>query len=1303
MGSQTVLPSFGEALPADVRFASLSWWLDLERRALVLKPEGHGVPGKVSVVVVYGHKHSGDLSGLVGEDMIWVTCKGTTRIRKVGNNCERLYKENGSLKPDEDLILFYKHNSNPIPPSATVQELDATAEVIVVLAEAVKKGATVKTEGPGGFSTIHSTLPAAPGPSFSSIASQSPRALDQALPSPTIKSDPFSMTPDTPAIASIPAYNGEACRSWAKEATLLVGQSGSDIKVKGEHASQEPLVEVAKAPPKQIRTIQLAALFKETSLDDLEGGVKEGIEIIKKLQQVVAPEPAAVQGDLKMWYQQLTNLKSQGSCHKTIIGVVGNTGAGKSSVINALLDEERLVPTNCMRACTAVVTEISFNYETEDPYRAAIEFIEVNDWERELRTLFGDLRDGGDMRSKDSEAGVALAKIKAVYPNITKDEILGTTPEALLAKSDKISAVLGTTREIHETNSLRFYKKLQKYVDSNEKTEKAIPGEKKPPKEMEYWPLIKVVKLYVKSNVLSTGAVVVDLPGTHDANAARAGVAEGYMKNCTGLWIVAPITRAVDDKTAHTLLGQTFRRQLLMDGGFASVSFICSKSDDISITEATLSLKLEEELEAENAELERLEEKMEELKNQKGQLAEGKKVYNSVIDDLTEQLETWDVLKDKVEEGEEVFEPKPAAKKEPEGSKKRKRGAGSKGKGKCKKTKADDDEMNDFIVVTEDDDSEIEEVNSDSEKENSQSLSHALGPPLTEGDIKNRIVELKERKKKTRQDLRDLTNQMSDVQDQFADVKAQHTKLRNKVATYCIQARNNYSTTAIKQDFAAGLQELDMEAAEKEDAVNFDPTKQVRDYEDVAKQLPVFCVSSRGYQKLCGRLKRDGDPPVFSNVEESGMPQLQSHCMKLTEKGREYGARKFINNLSLMVNSLSLWAVQTSNSGGFGVDDQMFHCLEQVLDDVVSDTANNMKGVLKDSLYGRFSLGVDDAAEQAVPTSQSWARPLYEGGMHWSTYKAVCRHNGCYSSMARGPLDFNSNLSDPLIKVIAADWERTFTRFLPPVVHGYLQHCVTGIEKFHLQIQDQARQTGKGLMQLGILERQLGMYEQQARMASEEAINQINTIQRDTNREFAPVVMNAMLPSYIWCVEERGPGSYMRMKTHMIEHVTENRRAMFEASTTRVRQLLEAMVRTVQRCLEESTDTIFQTVRRDYKLIGDNSGLGQQPKFLEEKKAMRNVLGRVENDFRELIGLERLEELDGLDELPQLEEEDLDPEEMERMVRQLGPLPSDPHPSYHRYDPPGMDYGGIYREAIYGDDDGQLDLDNPDNEDEEDT
>jgi len=78
--------------------------------------------------------------------------------------------------------------------------------------------------------------------------------------------------------------------------------------------------------------------------------------------------------------------------------------------------------------------------------------------------------------------------------------------------------------------------------------------------------LIKLVSIKTKAEALSTGAVIVDLPGVHDSNAARAAVAEGYMKNCTGLWIVAPINRAVNDKAAKSLLGDTFKRQLKYDG-----------------------------------------------------------------------------------------------------------------------------------------------------------------------------------------------------------------------------------------------------------------------------------------------------------------------------------------------------------------------------------------------------------------------------------------------------------------------------------------------------------------------------------------------------------------------------------------------------------------------------------------------------------------------------------------------------------------------------------------------------------------
>lgn len=44
--------------------------------------------------------------------------------------------------------------------------------------------------------------------------------------------------------------------------------------------------------------------------------------------------------------------------------------------------------------------------------------------------------------------------------------------------------------------------------------------------------------------------MLVDLPGVADANAARSSIAKDYMKKCDCIWIVAPITRAVDDKVA---------------------------------------------------------------------------------------------------------------------------------------------------------------------------------------------------------------------------------------------------------------------------------------------------------------------------------------------------------------------------------------------------------------------------------------------------------------------------------------------------------------------------------------------------------------------------------------------------------------------------------------------------------------------------------------------------------------------------------------------------------------------------------
>lgn len=118
--------------------------------------------------------------------------------------------------------------------------------------------------------------------------------------------------------------------------------------------------------------------------------------------------------------------------------------------------------------------------------------------------------------------------------------------------------------------------------DFRQQVEKFISQSDDAENELQYWPIVKLVRLKIPNcNVCSTGAVLVDLPGVRDSNAAREKVANEYLKDCQTVWVVASIHRAINDKTAKDLLGENFRQQLLMDGHYGNIAFICSKTDVI--------------------------------------------------------------------------------------------------------------------------------------------------------------------------------------------------------------------------------------------------------------------------------------------------------------------------------------------------------------------------------------------------------------------------------------------------------------------------------------------------------------------------------------------------------------------------------------------------------------------------------------------------------------------------------------------------------------------------------------------------
>jgi hypothetical protein len=237
---------------------------------------------------------------------------------------------------------------------------------------------------------------------------------------------------------------------------------------------------------------------------------------------------------------------------RVLIGFLGASGAGKSSLINALLEQEDLLPADDEKACTAVCVEIGYNpsEDIEEAFKAKVDRISEDDWRVELEKLFRDLSD--QAQNKDGENGepdlerdmrikAAFQKLKCVYPHIKtiKDLQSYTVPNLLIHPN--VKDILGKSRSINESTREGFAAKIKPFIDSSNSKEEGG-------KSFAQWPLVKLVQIRVKSPVLKDGIVLVDLPGSMDTNVARGAIAENYQRNLKVTCVVAPTQRAASDK-----------------------------------------------------------------------------------------------------------------------------------------------------------------------------------------------------------------------------------------------------------------------------------------------------------------------------------------------------------------------------------------------------------------------------------------------------------------------------------------------------------------------------------------------------------------------------------------------------------------------------------------------------------------------------------------------------------------------------------------------------------------------------------
>ncbi|KAF3213734.1 hypothetical protein TWF106_009393 [Orbilia oligospora] len=283
-----------------------------------------------------------------------------------------------------------------------------------------------------------------------------------------------------------------------------------------------------------------------------------------------------------------------GSGAKATIAFVGETGEGKSTLLNALLGCGGIAPTSGSSACTCVATE--FGGRTPDmhsKFYAIVEYISREDFEQEVQALRQEIQDKGgtidydedndldttmessDTRSQYTTDGsslqsydAAIDKLKALFPGFQERDLSGI--------SEKV-------RALYETEPLKSGKRViesnndSEFVDEVFKVVSAKNGSSG--NEPELWPLVKVVKIYLDSDVLRTGAVLVDLPGIQDSNAARTGIANEYLEKADRVIIVSRLSRALDRKPTANLAKAHFERQI-QSAGRKRITLVCTWLND---------------------------------------------------------------------------------------------------------------------------------------------------------------------------------------------------------------------------------------------------------------------------------------------------------------------------------------------------------------------------------------------------------------------------------------------------------------------------------------------------------------------------------------------------------------------------------------------------------------------------------------------------------------------------------------------------------------------------------------------------
>ncbi|TVY75935.1 hypothetical protein LSUE1_G004583, partial [Lachnellula suecica] len=300
--------------------------------------------------------------------------------------------------------------------------------------------------------------------------------------------------------------------------------------------------------------------------------------------------------DLKRLREDAIRLSTFQSTDTRTIAVLGDSGEGKSSLINALLHFPEIAKTGDIgAACTSVVTEYRQKTAAHtSPITIEVEYLSIVEIENLIKELLWNYRqlylpgveedstDPKDYARFQRESEQAWSALEAGFQHQKgfNKQLIGDMTDGGLEKATEKLIRWARDLDWPDGEASGLWKATADDAEECCEMTSVFMQDR-------FWPFTKIIRVYLDSQALITGVVPADLPGLQDTNLARVRATQTYLMKCDKIFIIAKIARAITDQSLKSSLYSILTRHAPVEweesgGKSLNIAVVCTKSEDIN-------------------------------------------------------------------------------------------------------------------------------------------------------------------------------------------------------------------------------------------------------------------------------------------------------------------------------------------------------------------------------------------------------------------------------------------------------------------------------------------------------------------------------------------------------------------------------------------------------------------------------------------------------------------------------------------------------------------------------------------------